>query len=107
MSDLTDEEVMDLAATDPSAVVDIVLEEHGQSQSDERQEAFSFAGAMLAMHQLVEMGCDRAAVVRNFTERPWQVRFTQEPSDDDPTMAEIGVQIEWLDNLDPPELRPE
>lgn len=105
MSDLTDEELMELAKTDPSAVIDIVFEEHDQPQTEERQEAFSFAGAMIAMSQLVRMGCSEAAVIRNFTERPWQIRFTQEP--DDEGGVEIGVAVEWLDNLNPEELRPE
>lgn len=104
MSDLTDAELWELAKTDPSAVIDIVFEEHDQPQSDERQEAFSFAGAMLAMSQLVKLGCARADVVRNFTERPWQIRFTQEQVGDS---VEIGVAVEWLDNLNPAELRPE
>lgn len=107
MSTLTDAELLELAKTDPSAVIDIAIEEHDQLQSEERQEAFTIAGALLAMSQLVRLGCDQAAVVRNFTERPWQVRFTQSPSEDDPTVAEIGVQVEWLDNLNPEELRPE
>lgn len=99
---LTDDELMALARENPWRVAEIALAEHDEGEpSPEREQAFLFAGGLLAMESLVAMGCDPSAVMRNFTTRDWHCRFGWDAAE-----SQVSVEIIWQDDVNPPELRP-
>lgn len=98
---LTDAELMALARENPWRVAEIALAEHEQEPSPEREQAFLFAGGLLAMESLVSMGCDPSAVMRNFTTRDWHCRFGWDAAE-----SQVSVEIIWQDGVNPPELNP-
>lgn len=98
----TDEALMELALKDPWLVASIALSEADETEpSEDRNEAFRMAAAHMAVRQLVELGCDLDAVLRNFETRPWTAQFAYEPETE-----QLTVAIEWGDGANPPEMRP-
>lgn len=97
-----DADLLNLALHDPMRVAEIALTEAGGPEpSETRAEMFRLAAANLAIRHLVRLGCDQDAVFRNFETRPWTAQFVYDPDDE-----EITVAITWLDNANPPEMRP-